>query len=140
MAVSPSGVGFEAPGIWAMACTKVRVRGSKGLSLDGLIFGGIGKSQRKRPGPYRPGRLQAKALVVLVPPAAAEPMSPMPAAAKAESKGNAGAVIIGIGRIVRRRIVISRRGRAIAITRAIGRRAITGRRRVLVIAGGALVL
>ena len=39
MAVSPSGVGSEAPGICAIACNKVRVRNCNGLSLAGLALG-----------------------------------------------------------------------------------------------------
>src|SRR6185295_9000226 len=42
MAMSPSGVELEAPGICAIACSKVRVRNCSGFSLAGLVFGDMG--------------------------------------------------------------------------------------------------
>src|SRR5689334_1112293 len=88
---------------------------------------GATNSRRKRP-----------ALVVTTTPAASEPMSATPAApavtaAKAEAKGKAWAIVIGIGvSIGRIGIVIRPRRR-----RPIG---IAGRRRVIVVIGRALVL
>src|SRR5579859_3101813 len=140
MTVSPSGVGLDAPGICAIACSKVRVRNCKGLSLAGLAFGGMA-----RPGadPKENGRDHTvpaasaqKRYFVLVVPAAAEPAPTPMSATKTKSERNAGPIIVGIGI----RIVIGRRRRAIRIA-ITGRRAvITGRRRAVAIITRALVL
>src|SRR4051812_39593696 len=134
MAVSPSGVGLEAPGICAIACNKVRVRNCSGFSLAGFVFGDMAVLTTLKengrdhtvPAVFRQKRyfvlvMAPAATAAVEPTAAPTTTAPTMSAAKAEAERNAGTIIrigIRIGIIGRGRIVISRRRRrAIGISR-----------------------
>src|SRR6185312_7827861 len=127
MAMSPSGIRLEAPGIRAIACSSVSVRNCKGLSLAGLCLGGI-RVPKETAGPYSPVVFGKSSQIVLVPVPAAMPATAMPAmvaaiATKTEPEGDRGTIIVRVP-VGIRSVIISRRRRRVGTRRRIGARRI----------------
>src|SRR5579863_7619380 len=117
MTTSPFASGLAAPGIRAIACSKVKVRSCSGLSLAGLFFGGIAILKMATAGPYSPAVPDKSSQIVLVPPVTATEMAAAKAEAEAHARPVIGIIRVGIGTIPvigggrRRPVIITARRR-----------------------------
>src|ERR1051325_5949812 len=126
MVTSPLAAMEAAPGIRAIACSRVKVFNCSGLSLAGLALGGMERPQKKAAGPYSPAApvqswRYASAVTAAEAPSAVETAAKAEAAPKPEAQTDGG---LEIGPVIDRRGVIDRRriigrGRSIIIFRPV---------------------